>query len=92
MEADASVKGDLGAEQYPDIYFVLKGKKEQFYSNKLCKCYTEGQHVVVSKEFALNKEGDNSLQVTMMQPHTDDRPKDGEVSLSNIWFTIEYGK
>ena len=93
MEADASVKGDLSVEQYPDIYFVLKGKKEQFFFNKLSKCYTEGQHVVVSKEFALNEEGGNDLQVTMMQPHTDeDRPKDSGVSLSNIWFTIEYAK
>ena len=49
--------------------------------------------MVVSKEFALNEEGGNDLQVTMMQPHTDeDRPKDSGVSLSNIWFTIEYAK
>ena len=93
MEADASVKGDLSFEQYPDIYFILKGKKEQFYFNKLSKCYTEGQHVVVSKEFALSEEGDNNLQVSMMLPHTDEGwPKDSGVSLSNIWFTIEYGK
>ena len=93
MEADATVKGDLSFEQYPDIYVILKGETEQFYFNKLCKCYTEGQHVVVSKEFALNGGGDNSLQVSLMSPHTDEVfPKGSGLSLSNIWFTIEYGK
>lgn len=93
MEADATMKGDLGFEQYPDIYVILRGKTEQFYFNKLCKCYTKGQHVFVSKEFALNGGGNDSLQVSMILPHTDeDWPKGSGVSLSNIWFTIEYGK
>ena len=49
--------------------------------------------MVVSKEFALNGGKNNSLQVSLMPPNTDEDWQKGRgVSLSNIWFTIEYGK
>ena len=90
IEADATVEGNWGIDQYPNLIFSLGS---QWYFTPSAKAISGDGRFYATKEFALNPTQNNNLHVSLnatKDPHN--WQPGSSLTLSNILITIEYGK